>query len=85
MKPLGEEVTHYWLVQRMAKATGADLSEAFKRGDLSSETWADMVHRCRGCAWAGACDGWLDAQEGSAEAPDTCLNKAVFERLAEPT
>ena len=41
---LGDEVEHYWLVQRMAKATGVDLVQAMDAG-LSSIEHLDYAFR----------------------------------------
>ncbi len=80
--PLGPANRHYWLALRMAKATGADLARAMEEGEISPSDWADLVQRCRGCAWAGGCDCWMAAQEdGAAEVPAACPNAEVFERI----
>lgn len=88
--PLGDERTHYWRVQRMARATGVDLAEAQRRGVLPQRDWAGMVGRCRGCLWAEGCDRWLDHRAGIAEetdapraCPEDCVNRRVFAALQE--
>ncbi len=85
MKPLGEVKEHFWLVQRMARATGADLDAAQDCGELKVEDWAAMVTRCRGCAGPESCRDWLDtAERAEADpqpAPGICMNRAVFARL----
>jgi hypothetical protein len=74
--PLGEEIDHYWLVQRMAKATGVDLVRATEAGLLEQEEWADIVTRCRGCQWADGCDNWLSKPVDESRAlPEPCLNR----------
>ena len=79
LTPLGPATRHYWLALRMAKATETDLSAAVARGELSAADWADLVHRCRGCTWADACDGWTAAHlDDPAEVPDRCPNAALF-------
>lgn len=76
-KKLGDEVDHFWLVQRMAKTAQIDLAAAFEAGDLTSEDWAAMVECCRGCAWTDGCKDWLAVPDQSAEIPpDTCLNRS---------
>ncbi|WP_425101588.1 DUF6455 family protein [Tropicibacter sp. S64] len=81
-RPLGSERKHYWLVQRMAKATGVDLVEAMAGQSLTSEDWARMVTHCRGCEWVQGCRHWLDAAEDTPRAcPDGCANKARFADL----
>lgn len=79
---LGSETDHYWLVQRMAKATGVDLVRAFKEGRLSQSDWAGIVTHCRGCTWAGGCGHWLDAPVDDIRAvPKPCLNRQRLEGL----
>jgi len=74
---LGEEVDHYWLVQRMAKTAGVDLAGAFVSGELSETEWAGMVNRCRGCAWTDGCRNWLDEPGQSVDIPpEGCLNRS---------
>ena len=86
-KPKGEPVDHYWLVMRMAKATGVDLAQAMEEGDLTQADWAGVVDRCRSCGWerdGGGCGRWLDLQvPGEAHVPGACVNQTVFERLDE--
>ena len=79
---LGPEIEHYWLVQRMAKATGVDLVEAWDRGLLTSEDWAAIITRCRGCQWVEGCDRYLNVPtEATRTAPGPCLNKARLARI----
>jgi hypothetical protein len=81
-KQLGDETEHYWLVQRMAKTSHVDLVEAFDTGQLSSEDWAEMVSRCRGCAWANGCKEWLAVPGQETQAPpEGCLNRARMAAL----
>ena len=47
LTPLSTLNRHYWLAVTMAKASGADLVQAYADGRLSAEEWADVVHRCR--------------------------------------
>jgi hypothetical protein len=82
MKPLGDPITHFWNVQRMARATGTDLVAAHDTGALSSEDWAGMVTRCRGCEWAEGCQEWLpEHTDGTAKAPKGCVNRRIFDAL----
>ena len=75
-QPLGDETEHYWLVQRMAKATGVDLVRATDAGLLSQDDWAGIVTRCRGCQWADGCAHWLGAPvEEERALPNPCLNR----------
>ncbi|MBF9034103.1 hypothetical protein HKCCE2091_07615 [Rhodobacterales bacterium HKCCE2091] len=83
IQPLGEERAHYWMVQRMARATGTDLVRAFDEGALSPDQWAATVGNCRGCGWTEGCDHWLDGERGVPRpVPQACPNAALFERLA---
>lgn len=86
--PLGDERSHYWRVQRMARATGVDLAEAQRRGVLPQDDWAGMVWRCRACLWAEGCARWLDHRadieaggEGARVCPDDCVNGRPFRML----
>ncbi|MCD9149508.1 DUF6455 family protein [Pseudophaeobacter flagellatus] len=63
MHPLGEPMQHLQLLARMAKALGVDLTEAFHRGEISAEDWAEMITSCCGCDGPEGCKRWLDAQE----------------------
>lgn len=82
IRPLGEENAHFWLVQRMAKATGVDLVAAWERDLLDSQDWAAIVGRCRGCQWAEGCGHWLDhSGDVPRDVPDTCLNNTRLERI----
>lgn len=83
MKPLGDPITHFWLVQDMAKTAGVDLVAARRAGRLNDEDWAAMVTRCRGCRWTDGCQRWLAAhQDGAEAAPEPCENRRIFAGLA---
>ena len=74
---LGSETKHFWLVQRMAKATGVDLVGAADADVLSQHDWADIVTHCRGCDWAAGCGKWLNTpKESIQDLPDTCVNRS---------
>lgn len=84
MQKLGPRKPHYWKLQKMLRATGADAVAAFDDGALSSEDWAGMVERCRGCLWVGGCEAFLDRQNGASgpvRAPDPCRNSAKVNAL----
>ena len=82
LRPLGRLMTHVRLVQGMAQATQIDLVAAVEDGSLELTDWAEMVQTCRSCDGAEDCPGWLDDHvHADVEAPDTCLNKARFDRL----
>ncbi|MCB1335186.1 MAG: hypothetical protein KDK26_16440 [Roseivivax sp.] len=77
---LGDETEHFWLAQRMARATGTDLVAAAEEGALTQAQWAEIVHRCRGCEWTCGCERWLDATDADQvrAAPETCVNHKRF-------
>lgn len=84
MRPLGSRISHYWKLQNMMRVTGADAAAAFAAGDLSPETWADMVDTCRGCAWTGGCARYLARMRLNGErrdAPVGCLNRGSLSAL----
>ena len=88
MAPLGEITKHLWLVRRMARATGTDLTAAAHEGQISPQDWAQMVTNCRGCARAEKCAAQLGQFEGQAtpqsapmQAPLFCENRASFDHL----
>lgn len=80
--PLGDENAHYWLVQRMARATCTDLVAARSENRLTEQSWADMVQHCRGCQWACGCQDWLEKLDPvGRDTPKTCANYETFETL----
>lgn len=81
MPSLGQIMTHLRLVLRMGQLTGVDIAAAHQNGHLSQQDWADMVQRCRGCAWARSCSDWLDRRDSVAAVPNTCPNRAQFTAL----
>lgn len=81
MRSLGRVMTHFRLVTRMARATGVDLVGARMSGDLTQDDWAGMVQTCRRCGWTGHCRGWLGSHDTADCAPDTCPNRARFDRI----
>ncbi|MBY6113743.1 hypothetical protein KUW09_02585 [Mameliella alba] len=81
---LGDETEHYWLVQRMAKATGVDLVGAMDAKEMSHEDWSAIVTRCRACQWAEGCAQWLDQPADQTRAlPDGCHNRKHLSALKE--
>ena len=81
---LGDEVEHYWLVQRMAKATGVDLVQALDAGLLTQEDWASIVTRCRGCQWTEGCGDWLDQPiDDTRPFPQPCVNRKRLARIGD--
>lgn len=86
VKPLGDEIHHYWLAVSMAKAAGVDAQAALEEGRLSQEAWAGLVTRCRGCDWErdGACQRWMTlalAEEPGVDVPEPCENRDIFKDL----
>jgi len=83
VRPLGDEKRHYWLALGMAQASGADLQRALQEGRITHGDWAEVVTRCRGCAWTEGCDCWLSGQDGDAPAsvPQACPNATFFEAV----
>ncbi|MEM0935534.1 MAG: DUF6455 family protein [Pseudomonadota bacterium] len=84
--PLGDPILHYWLALDMAKTVGLDLQTALEEGRLTHQDWADTVHRCRGCDWAGGCPAWMamqrmDPAHPSPAAPEACANAQQFNAL----
>ena len=81
VRPLGDEITHYWLAKAMSRTVGLDLQAEIAAGRFSQEAWADTVRRCRGCDWAGACPSWMAAHPEADHAPDACVNADRFNAL----
>ena len=83
--PLGPEQKHYWLVMRMADATGVDLVQAMRDGRLTQSDWARMVNRCRSCDRVEGCQRWLGRPDGAdaRPVPEGCLNRKRFAELME--
>lgn len=82
--PLWSLTRHYWLAQRMARATGVDLAGAMEKAELTQADWAAMVQRCRGCAWREGCARWLDTPtDDLRDVPATCRNQIKFQSLLE--
>lgn len=83
-RPLWSLTRHYWLAQRMARATGVYLAAAMETAELTQTDWASMVQRCRGCTWRSGCEHWLDdPSDQRREVPDTCANQHRFQKLLE--
>ncbi|MEP5167960.1 MAG: DUF6455 family protein [Shimia thalassica] len=83
MKPLGDQNAHFWLIQRMARATETDLVKAMDKAKLTQSDWADMVQECRHCDWSEGCERWLGRQDhdAAADVPEACRNHTRFEAL----
>lgn len=78
---LGPKNDHFWLVQRMAKATGIDLVGAADADVMSQQDWAGIVTHCRGCGWSDGCGKWLNkSNDDVRNVPSRCINRS---RLAE--
>ena len=87
IRPLGDEKRHYWLALGMAQASGADLQGALDAGRITHQDWAEVVQRCRGCAWAEGCDCWRAAQgdDAAATVPQACRNVDFFQTVLSGT
>ncbi|HKL46880.1 MAG TPA: DUF6455 family protein [Roseovarius sp.] len=73
---------HAALVDRMASTIGIDLEEKVMEGQLDFNGVSDAVLNCSGCCCTGACEIWLDAFVGGADAPPPiCRNREMFGRL----
>ena len=83
MKPLGDELEHYWMMTDMAAATKAGLVAAYQDGRMTHDDWADMVLRCRSCTWASGCREWLKRNEAADVPPTLCANRDQLVQLRE--
>lgn len=84
MQPMGDANAHYWLTLGMARAVGVNLTQALHEGRITRAQYADIVTRCRTCAWGtdGGCAQWLARQSSLAEeVPKTCANHETFKAL----
>lgn len=80
--PLGDPARHFWMTRSVARAMGISFSEAMAEGKISERGYADMVTRCRQCAFVQDCESWLGRQCQRAEtAPDCCPHAALFQEL----
>ncbi|MBV2359655.1 hypothetical protein KUH32_07710 [Thalassococcus sp. CAU 1522] len=79
-RPLGPKSRHYWLVMRMAKATGVDLVKAMEDDQMTQDDWSRIVTRCRGCQNPDGCSKWLADLDavGLRDAPESCINAKRF-------
>lgn len=78
-QPIGDPITHYWMVQRMARVCGADLAEAFASGQVSAEAWAEVIAKCQRCGWSDGCANWMARQtEARSDPPAACPNAEMF-------
>lgn len=90
MTPMGPEREHYWRVQRMARAAGADPAAVWAAGGLDAGSWRALVERCRGCPWSAGCARWLARAEGTDRdgpipPPGACVNSDALTALARHT
>lgn len=86
MRPFTRISRHADLVNRMSKATGADLSAAIWAGNLRAETLRDAILRCAGCTSASECERWLEdraAMAGTTAPPLYCRNRALLVGLTD--
>lgn len=74
---------HFWLARSAARSMQFSLSDAMRRGVLSSETYNDMVERCSACGNVPACLAWLaESGPGHAAAADHCAIGDTLDALA---
>ena len=81
MQTLGDAREHFWRVIKMANACEVDLSTALDEDKIDITQYADMITGCRGCAQVEKCDRLLADDNSLEQAPDYCVNKAVFAEL----
>lgn len=84
MTALGDPGRHFALLNGMARAAGANLSDALRCGALDGSSFAGMMTGCRACAGADACQAFLGAAAEGADRsiPDWCVNAAILGALA---
>lgn len=83
-RPLGDENTHFWLIQRMARATDVDLVAAMETGLIDNQSWADLIESCRACTWSEGCQRWLDAPIDTVrDFPANCRNATQLAALCD--
>lgn len=73
---------HAELVRRMGQRVGVDLADEVISGRLSAEAYRSGVFACTQCGSVEGCEKLL-AEGGEGEAPDYCVNKRIFDRLAD--
>lgn len=79
---LGPQTEHFWLVQRMAKAAGVNLVQAWDAGLIDHEGWSGIVTRCRGCQWTDGCRRILDKPvTGNRTVPEACRSREWLDRI----
>lgn len=79
---LGDPVTHFWMTRAVAKVMGVNLSDAMAHGQLSAETYSEMVTTCRKCPLVAECQHWLATQAVPQKAALAgCPHRVVLERL----
>jgi len=72
------------LMERMARAVGADMTRAWAEGRISTATIARAMGHCAACAEPDKCRIWLDAHESGADRPPRyCLNARLLVYLAD--
>lgn len=83
IRPLGDPNLHFWLTRSIARAVDVNLFEALVSGDLSVQSYSDLVTQCRKCQHVEKCEAWLAKHGGSAQAvPEHCPNADIINRLA---
>ncbi len=80
--PMGAARDHFFLTLGMAKACGADLSEALADGRITQEEYASIMTACRTCKKPGACSKLLATFDELIAAPDYCVNRDKLAEIA---
>lgn len=78
-KVLGDPFRHIWLTRKVAEGAGIDLDGALGSGDLTKQTYAAMVTRCRAAGCDRPCA--LHVQAGMPDVPEFCANGELLQRL----
>lgn len=82
MQTMGDARAHFWRVIKMANACDVDLSTALDAGEIDIDGYAQMITDCQSCAQVGHCDRLLANLPELEVAPDYCVNREQFARLA---
>lgn len=72
-------------MKRMAERTGTDIGLALSRGQLGGLELRKAALSCASCGSSDQCSAWLSSpsDEGAKPAPDFCVNRALWDRLAQ--
>lgn len=78
----GDLDRHFWLAQGMARTKGVRFSDAMRLGQLTPQSFTNLVNTCRGCAMSDRCMGWM-ARSGATDEPipEFCEIAEALEQL----